>query len=106
MQWTSVFSFLGNFRRYKALDDLSEEMRLHLEERVEQLQREGVSAREAQRRARIAFGNVALVEERSRDVWQWPTLESILGDVRFAVRQLRRSPGFTLAAIVTLALAI
>ncbi len=101
MSWIS-----GLFGHRKLYEDLSEEMRLHVEERVEQLKGEGLSAKEARRRARIAFGNLALVEERSREVWQWPTLESIWFDVRFAVRQLRRSPGFAVAAIVTLALAI
>lgn len=94
------------FRRSKRYDDLSEEMRLHLEERVEQLIREGLSPDEAQRQARIAFGNLAVLEERSREVWTWPTLESVWADVRFAVRQLRKSPGFVAAAIATLALAI
>ena len=94
------------FRRRRLFDELSEEMRLHLEERVEQLKREGLSPEEAERQARIAFGNLAVVEERSREVWQWPTLESIAADVRFAVRQLRRSPGFTIAAVLTLTLAI
>ncbi len=100
-------SWIANiFRRRRLFNDLSEEVRLHLEERAEQLQHEGLGPREAERQARIAFGNLALVEERSRAVWQWPTLESIWADVRFAARQLRRSPGFTFAAVLTLALAI
>jgi len=94
------------FRRRRLFDELSEEMRLHLEERVEQLTCEGLSPEEAQRRARITFGNPTVIAERSREVWQWPTLESIAADLRFAVRQLRRSPGFTIAATLTLALAI
>ena len=70
------------FRRRELYDDLSEEIRLHIHERTEQLIREGVSAEEAERQARVAFGNQALLEERSRAVWQWPTLESIWADVR------------------------
>jgi predicted permease len=94
------------FRRRKLFDDLSEEMRLHIEERVEQLKAEGKSANEAERQARIAFGNLALAEERSRQVWQWPTMESIRADAILVLRQLRRSPGYALAAVLTLALAI
>ena len=73
----------NSFRRRKLYDDLSDEMRLHLEERVEHLIGEGLSPEEAQRHARVAFGNLAMLEERSRAVWQWPTLESNMG---------RRSP--------------
>jgi predicted permease len=94
------------FRRNKLYNNLSEEIRLHIDERAEQLMREGMSTEEAARQARIAFGSQTVVEERSREVWRWPTMESIWGDVRFAWRQLRRSPGFTFAAIATLALAI
>src|SRR5260370_11660182 len=92
----------GIFHRRRLFDDLSEEMRLHLEERVEQLIKDGLDQQEAERQARIAFGNLALVEERSREVWQWPTLESIRADVRLALRQLRRSPAFAVPATLTL----
>jgi predicted permease len=94
------------FSRRKLCNDLEEEMRLHMEERAEQLMREGMSRSDAERQARVAFGNRTVIEERSREVWQWPTLESIWADVRFALRQLRRSPGFAFAAVLTLALAI
>jgi predicted permease len=98
--------FYRIFRRDKLYGDLSEEIRLHLEERKEQLIAAGMSREDADREARRTFGNRTLIEERSREVWTWPWVESMWGDVRFAMRQLRRSPGFTAAAVMTLALAI
>ncbi|HKR26832.1 MAG TPA: permease prefix domain 1-containing protein [Acidobacteriaceae bacterium] len=99
-------NWIADLFRRQPCHHLSEEMRLHIEERVEQLMREGMSREDAERQTRIAFGNPVVIQERSREVWQWRTLESIQADVRFAIRQLGRSPGFTVAAVLTLALAI
>ena len=61
-------------RRY---NELAESIREHLEEKVEDLMEEGLSREEAMHRARREFGNATLIEERSREVWQWPRLESV-----------------------------
>ncbi len=94
------------FRRRALYNDLAEEMRLHIEERTEQLMREGMSRNEAELAARRAFGNRTVMEERSREVWQWPTLESIWADVRYALRQLKNSPGFAITVILSLTLGL
>ncbi len=93
-------------RRRNLYSDLAEEMRLHLEERTDQLMREGMSRDEAELAARRAFGNRTVLEERSREVWQWPTLESIGADVRYALRQLKNSPGFSITVILSLTLGL
>jgi macrolide transport system ATP-binding/permease protein len=90
-------------RRY---DELSESIREHLDEKIADLMDRGMSRDEAERAARREFGNATLIEERSREVWMWPTFESILADFRFALRQLRKAPGFALTAILVLALGI
>jgi predicted permease len=100
MDWTP------NIFRRNLYNDLAEEMRLHLEERTEQFMREGMNRTQAEQAARRAFGNPTLLEETSRQVWQWPTLESICADVSYALRQLTKAPAFAITVIVTMALGI
>jgi hypothetical protein len=101
MNWLSHI-----FRRRKLYGDLAEEMRLHLEERTEQLMNEGMSRKEAEQTARRAFGNATLLEERSREVWQMPWLESLGTDLKLVFRRLGKSPGFAATVLLTLAIGI
>lgn len=94
------------FARRRRYDDLSVSIREHLNEKVDELMDEGLSPEAAELRARQEFGNVTLIEEHSREVWQWPTTESIWMDLQFALRQLRKTPGMALLAILTLALGV
>jgi predicted permease len=96
----------GIFRRNRLYGDLGDEMRLHLEERTEQFMSEGMSRTEAEQAARRAFGNATVLEERSREVWQFPLLESLGTDLKLVFRRLRKSPGFAATVILTLAIGI
>ncbi|HMD99612.1 MAG TPA: ABC transporter permease [Terriglobia bacterium] len=92
--------------RRRVYGDLSAEIQEHLEEKIDELVAGGMSREDAIHAARREFGNVTLLEERSREVWRWPSVEDFFMDVRYGLRVLRRNPGFAATAILTLALGI
>ncbi|HEY2855026.1 MAG TPA: ABC transporter permease [Gemmatimonadaceae bacterium] len=93
-------------RQRQLYDDLASEMQSHLEEKTDALIARGLSPADARAEARRAFGNVTYIQEEGRAVWQWPTLESILMDVRYALRQMRRVPTMSSVIVITLAIGI
>ncbi|HEY1648018.1 MAG TPA: ABC transporter permease [Terracidiphilus sp.] len=92
------------FRRRRSAKDFAEEIQAHLELEADELKDEGLNEEEAQRRARIAFGNAAAAREqfrlRNRLLW----LDNLVRDLRFAFRQMARNPGFAATAILVLGL--
>jgi len=92
--------------RSQRYEELSESMREHLEEKVADLIDSGLTREQAERAARVEFGNVAVIAERSREVWRWSIVETLWADVKFAGRQMRKSPAFTITCLLTLALGI
>ncbi len=95
------------FRRRQLRDELAEELHAHVEEKTEQLMRlENLPRAEARQAALRAFGNLTLLEEQSREVWQWSRFESVLTDLKFTFRRLGKSPGFTSSVLLTLAIGI
>jgi predicted permease len=94
------------FSRRRRYEELSESIREHLDEKIGDLMDHGMTREHAERTARREFGNVTRIEERSREVWQWPRLESIWADIRFAFRQFRRNRGFAITVILTISLGI
>ena len=93
----------GRDRRYNDIDVSIHE---HIQERADELVEEGMPRAQAEQSARREFGNVALAQERSREQWQWRTLESLLADLKFTLRRLRKSPGFAATVLLTLAIGI
>jgi predicted permease len=100
LRWRSLIG------RREVERDLDDELRDHLESRRESLIARGVPPDEAARRVRSEFGAVDLAKERCREAWHMQLVDTLVKDLRYAVRTLWRSPAFTAVAILTLGLGI
>src|SRR6266852_1038804 len=107
MTWSDLLLRLRALLIWRRVEhELDEELRFHIEMQTRKYRAAGMNSREAARRARVQFGGVELAKEECRDARGIGWIESLLQDTRYALRGFRRTPGFALTVVATIALGL